>query len=386
LKKKHTLSKSQSVLDAFKGEDVVQFGSSLSENKIRIIRLLDEGYYAAAIARRLDLSRSYVSRFVHDLLSRGFISLEYINPLTRRARSYRVSPELKEFIVKTSPKTRKTNFTLFTPHKIRYKYPITEQSKRSISVSTNRFAASKVKLVKQWCMRGGVRYVFDMKHDHAGHVGIIVHPRSIEVYQRDRHQLPAASLEDATNQMAMALNDVAQRFVQEQAWESNIIELGKPELVGSPHYALRSRLARDLTNSGQTQLPLAKGFEVDKSLEDKYQDEEFAELETQNVDTAAIIDRGLQVAANIENIVPALIKKEIRSVSEEILGIHGRAEKIDELCNNVQALCQSGTPLQQQFNMLQTTVARQSESINLMQQSMLKIIENMGKIIDRIGI
>jgi hypothetical protein len=50
------------------------------------------------------------------------------------------------------------------------------------------------------------------------------------------------------------------------------------------------------------------------------------------------------------------------------------------------SLCQSGTPLQQQFNMLQTTVARQSESINLMQQSMLKIIENMGKIIDRIGI
>jgi hypothetical protein len=73
-------------------------------------------------------------------------------------------------------------------------------------------------------------------------------------------------------------------------------------------------------------------------------------------------------------------------VKESILGMNDQAAKIDALCNNVQALCQSGTPLQHQYNMLQTTVARQGESIHLMQQTLLQIVQNMGIIIEKMNL
>jgi hypothetical protein len=80
------------------------------------------------------------------------------------------------------------------------------------------------------------------------------------------------------------------------------------------------------------------------------------------------------------------VHDELRSVQEAILGISNMAEQITSVKNNVDALCMSGTPIQSQYNMLQTTVARQGESIHLMQQSMLKILENMGAIIEKMGI
>jgi hypothetical protein len=234
-------------------------------------------------------------------------------------------------------------------------------------------------------MQGGNWHFFSMRHERAGNIGITVHGSSIEVYQRERHPILSASHEDASQQVAIAINDVAQRFVQEQGWESVNFSLGQPELVGSPHYAGPSRYARALTDKGQTELVFNNGIKIDRSLEKKNGDKEFAEIEMEDADVATIMDTGIKNAYNIDKIVPALVKEELKSVTEEILGIQGKADKIDTLCNNVAALCQSGLPMQQQYNMLQTTVARQSESIHLIQQSMLKVIENMSKILDKMG-
>jgi predicted transcriptional regulator/uncharacterized protein YbaR (Trm112 family) len=380
--KRHLLAKNQVLLDSFQGEDVAEYVSKLTDTKLKIIQLLDEGYYAAAIARRLNKSRSYCSKFISELRFRGLISVEWINPLTRRAVSYRVMPELKTYLLHMQKPT--TNFSLFPPHKIRYNYPLLDKTK-PVSVSTGRFAAAKVKHQKTWCMQGGNWHFFSMRHERAGNIGITVHGQSIEVYQRERHPIPSASLEDATNQVAIAINDVAQRFVQEQGWESVNFSLGQPVLVGSPHYAGPSKLARQVTDAGQTLLPLVAGGEIDKSLEKKYKDKDVADIEYYDIDAATIIDQGLKNAYNIDKIVPNLVRDELRSVSESITGINAQSEKIDALCNNVAALCQSGLPLQNQFNQIQTVVARQGESIHLIQESMLKIIENMGKILDKLG-
>jgi hypothetical protein len=308
------------------------------------------------------------------------ISLEWINPLTRRAKSYRVIPELKMHLDRL--KQPSINFSLFTPHKIRYKYKLQEKTK-PISLNTGRFAAAKVKHERTYCMAGGVRNVFNMRHERAGNIGITVHPNSIEVYQRDRQPISSVSLEDATNQLAIAINDVAQRFAQEQEWESVHFSLGEPVMVGSPHYAGPSRLARAITDNGQTLLPLSAGFEVDRSLEKKFGEKKTADLETDDIDAAEIMDRGIKNAYNIETIVPVLVKEELKSVSDQILGLNEQKEKIDLMASNVQALCQSGLPLTNQFNQLTGIVSQQGYQITKIQETILELIKNMSKIIDK---
>jgi hypothetical protein len=237
------------------------------------------------------------------------------------------------------------NFSLFLPHKIRYKYPITDKTK-PISLTTGRFAAAKVKHQKTWCMRGGCRYVFNMKHERAGNIGIIVHPRSMEVYQRDRHQIPSASLEDATNQLAIAINDVAHRFVQEQGWESVNFSLGQPTLVGSPHYAARSELARAITDKNQTQLQFVGGLEVDKSLEDKYKDPKYAEIEGQDIDVVNIVDQGLKNAYNLNTLLPGLVAPIIKTeITTAMAALHTDFE-------NLTAHINAGNTMQYQFNQM----------------------------------
>jgi hypothetical protein len=345
--------------------------------------LLDEGYYAAAIARRLHISRAYVSRFIKELQFKGLITLEWINPLQGKAASYRLSPELEKHVIRTQLSKPDITLTLAIPHYVRYKFPFT--TTKPISLKTKRFAASKLKLEKEWCMIGGKRYVFKMKHDTIGDVGVVVHPHSIVVSQRDRHPIISKSTEDATNIVAMALSDVANRFVQEQGWENIDITLGQPKLVGSPHYAFPSKIAKKVVEAGNTLLQVGGGLGIDDSPKAKGI-KGVSDIETDDAQQADMVDRGLRVAANLEEVLPTLVKNELKSVIDEIQGIKGKADKIDGLCNNVAALCQSGTPLNQQVSMHQTIVARQGESINLIQQSMLKLIENMGKIIDNIGV
>jgi predicted transcriptional regulator len=380
--KKRKQPKTQASLEQFEGGDLASFLSTLTPKKIKIIDLLNKGYYGAMIARDLKVSRSYISKFLSELKAAGFIEVEWVNSLTRRATSYRVCSSLKNYLSELEKSKAPINFTLFPPHKLRYKYRMQEKTK-PISTNTGRFAAAKVKHYKtNLYMRGGIRHYFSMKHDRAGEVGITVHPNSIEVYQRDRHHIRAASVDDATNQLAMALNEVAQRFVQEQSWENNHFSLNEPELVGSVHYAGASKLARMLTDAGQSQLSFANGIaEIDKSLEKKCGESDVSDLELSNVEVAQIIDTGLRNAANINEIVPNLVREELKSVSDQILGINNQAEKIDLLCNNVQALVQGGIPVNAQLEQLMGVVARQGETIHLMQQSMLGIIQNMEKLI-----
>jgi hypothetical protein len=235
-------------------------------------------------------------------------------------------------------------------------------------------------------MVGGVRNHFEYKHPSVGLIGLTIHPNSLEVYQKNR-KLPirSVSIEDATSQVAMGLHEATARFMQEQSWEGISFTLGDPVLVTSPEYAFQSRLARTLTDTNHTYQQFAGGIHVDKSLEAKYGDKETAELETTDVDAATIIDGGLKNAYNISTIVPALVREELKSVAESINGMDAQAKKIDLICNNVQALVQGGIPINANLEQLMGIVARQGESIHILQTSMLGIIQNMEKIIDKIG-
>jgi predicted transcriptional regulator len=374
---KHVLSKSQSSLEAFqekaRAEHIIKFVKSLTENKLKIIQLLDSGLYQAAIARRLKLSKSYINRFVKELLHKGCISKDFVNPITHVATSYLISPQLKVYIKKLETSKPNFNTTLAIPHNVRYKFPMMGK-KVKISLNTKRFAAAKLKMERDWCMRGGTWYNFTMRHEHIGNVGITVTPSSLLVYQKDRSPIIAKSCEDATNIISMSLHEVANRFVQEQAWENVHIELGQPELVGSPHFAFNSKISQKIVAAGNALMQVGNGLEIDDSLKGKFDQ---AEIETTDATQADLVDKGLRVAADIENIVPAMIQKELRSVSEQVLGINAQAEKIDLIVNSVQALCQSGLPRDPRLEQLFNVVATQGKTINLMQESMLGIIKNM---------
>jgi DNA-binding MarR family transcriptional regulator len=380
--KRHTISKNQVFLDAFKGEDIHLFLKSLSTNKLKIISLLDDFLYPAAISRRLHLSRSYVSRFCNELLFKGLIHKEYINPLTRRATSYKLSTELKNHLERIQASKPNTDFTFCIPHYIRYKFPLLKKTHKTPALKTNRFAASKVKLEGEWCMVGGKRYKFSMKHETIGNVGIIVQPNSIIVSQRERYPIVAKSIEDATIIVAMALSDVASRFVQEQRWEGNVCELGTPSLVGSPHYAFSSKIAQRVVAAGNTLLQVGEGLEIDNSLKAKGI-KDLSEIETTSYEQADLVDKGLRIAVSLEKDLPNMIKSELKSVADEILGMNAQAEKIDILCNSVQALVRGGIPINANLEQLMGIVARQGESINILQQSMLGIIKNMELIITK---
>lgn len=361
--KRRKVPQSQSFLDAFKEPikvvDIALFVSKLSTTKLKIIQLLGDGYYPAAIARRLDLSRSYVSRFVKDLyVVKGLISVEYVNPLTRRATSYRVSDELKNHLNKL-PSTKTGEYTLAIPHKIRYNYPL-EGKTKPFSLNTKRFAASKLKHTKTWCMRGGSRHVFETTHPHIGKVGIILHPKSMEVYQRDRHQIIAASPEEATNIVAMALNEIAQRFVQEQAWESVHMELGQPRLVSSPHYAFASTMAKRVVDAGQSMLKVGNGLEIDNSLSAQGITH-LAEIETMDIDEATTVDIGLRNAANIHNIIPDMLTPILqREISSAMIPLRSDFE-------NLTAHVNAGNTLQYQFNQMAGMLASTLKTMHQLQ-------------------
>jgi hypothetical protein len=154
---------------------------------------------------------------------------------------------------------------------------------------------------------GGRTILFEMQTSNVGTVGLIVHPKSIEVFQKDRKQIIANSIDEATNILAMALNGAAARFVTEQAWEEVHVELGDPKLVGSPHYAFRSKAAKLLTDAGQSHLNLSDGkLHIDNSLE-VLGDTEYGEVETCDKSVADALDRGIRKALSLETELPAII-------------------------------------------------------------------------------
>jgi hypothetical protein len=192
----------------------------------------------------------------------------------------------------------------------------------------------------------------------------------------DRKYIPARDPLDATNILAMDLQSAYARFVTEEGWCDCNLELGEPKSVGSVHYTFKSRLAKTEVETEGTHKKIGV-FEIDRSPEAQGHTD-YSEIETTDVDEITRFDKTLLMVPKVH--------AELQNVREQVAGINGAIEMIAATNNNVAALCQSGIPIQSQFNMLQTTVARQGESIHLMQQSMLKIIENMGKIIDKMGI
>jgi len=366
----------QSTLDAFSKEDLLR---TLTSTQITVIQHLQSGYYAAMISRKLNISRAYLSRFINELLKAELISPAYKDPLFRRATVYTVSKELANYISSLERKDEES-LTLCTPHNVRYKRKIVLRGGKKIPIATDlsRFAHAKWEHIRTYKPKGGERYVFEMKGVH-GRYRAIVHPTaSIEMMCCDRNYIPAKGIPEATNILSMSLNDAYTKFIDEQRWCGVNLELGEPELVGSIHYAFKSKILKDeFVKKGQTKVKITETAEIDNSPED-HADPIHAEFETPVRDEAIRFDESLRMVPKVHD--------ELKSIQETILGISGAVDKIDMTYNSVQALCQSGIPVSMQLDQMQTIVARQGQTIAMMQETMLGIVQNMAKILDKMNI
>ena len=362
-KKRTQLDRNQLTFEVYGKEAFLQI---LTEKHIKIIQLLDEGYYQAAIAREMKISKAYVCKFVKELQKHELITVGYRNALTQRATSFNLVKELKDRIA-TDEVGKGERFTLAIPHKTRYLYQITTIDK-PVALDVSRFAAAKFKNKKSWKPKNkGIEFhLFEMEHPRVGRIGLIVHGRSFEVYQVYRHHIMAPSIEVADNLLAMALDEAAKKFQQEMGWCGVNMELGEPRLVTSTHYAFSSRIARKITNAGQTQLQFSNGIEVDKSLEDKYGDKDVAELEGEDRNAIDIVDRGLWNAAHINQIIPDLIKTALEPLHADFL--------------NLVAHIQSGTTLQQQYQQMQGVVIAALKEVQESRKEMQAMREEMQRL------
>lgn len=329
------------------------------------------------ISRKLNISRSYLSKFINKLEKEQLITKGYKDPLYRRAVVYDVSKELTTYVNNLERKDE-TALTLCTPHNVRYKRKIvSHEGKKSIATDISRFAHAKWKHVRTYSPKGGERHVFEMDGVH-GKYKAIVHNTSIEMMCCDRNYIPAKGIPEATNILSMSLNDAYSKFLDEQRWCGVKLELGEPELVGSIHYAFKSKILKEeYVKKGQTGIKVSPTMKVDNSPED-HADPIHAELETPIRDEAIRFDEALRKLPSMHN--------ELQSVQEAILGINSAVDKIDMTYNSVQALCQSGIPASMQLDQMQVIVARQGETINMMQKTMLGIVENMAKILNKMHI
>jgi len=374
-RRKHTQSRTTSSpaqlsLDVFARQSLLH---SLTNNQIKIVQHLQSGYFPALISRKMSLSRSYLSRFIHKLLDAKLIQEGYKDSLQRRAVVYDVSKELANYIANLERKDEET-LTLCTPHNMRFKRKILKRDGKNIGLDLNRFAHAKWRHIRTYTPKGGDRYVFEMQGTH-GRYRAIVHPTSsIEMLCIDRNYIPAKGAPESDQILSMSLQDAYTRFTDEQNWLGCRLTLGEPETVGSIHYAFKSKDLKKMVKAGKTQITDTMGIDCSPA---NVGDTTHVELETPIRDEAIRFDECLRK-------VP-LVHDELRSVQEAILGMNDMAAQMTSVHNNVQALTQSGLPLQNLYNQLVYVVSQQGHSITLMQDTMLKVVDNMGKILERMN-
>jgi len=354
----------------------LDFVRNLGQRELEIIRLLDEGYYQAYIARVVKTSPATVNKFVKRLVKAGLIQETMKDPLHRRATSYAVGDKLKSFL-KNIP--RPGEYTLLDPHFIRFKYPILDQNK-PISITVNRFAAARTKYLKPIRLRGGDRLHFHVRMPH-GTMGIIVHPTqyhpSIEVMVVDRPHVLARTEEEVIGIISTELQSAISRFVQEQSWEGVILSLGDPQQEGVIHHALPSKMAKALIEKGK-QITM-EGFKVDDSLLKKMGAKGVAHIETPIQMRANEVDGGLRAAIKLDQQLPQMIKSMEDNISTAVEKQKGQITEMEKAVDNMIA-----TRLSDHLKSIDSVIAHAMSGTTI-DQTLTRLLNVMGNMFARQG-
>lgn len=322
----------------------IQTVTSLTANQKRVVSLLGEGCTQGIIAKRMHVSRSFVSQTVKMLESNNLIKKQ--SPGTYNS-FYDLSTELKTRF-KGEEKPR---FTHCEPHHIRRKYRILY---RSNDLSLDKRAG----FVKSWKMRGwqGFKFWFPGKAGEPN-ITIDINPKSMIVYPDARQKVLAASVEEAENVMNIACHNVVQRFVQVQAKFGVHMEYDEiGQQITQTHYAFPMSKDSPYAASGTTQ----PATTVDGSPAD-HGDPDHVEWETTDKVKATALDRAIDKVMGVDSLVKDSIREAMPEAMREFEQQFG---PLTSEIKSVMAYVQSGQTAQQQLQQLTFLVAKQLEEIN----------------------
>lgn len=350
-----------SVQQTFEDLGTRQFIKKLTPTQINIIRFLEQGYYGSYIARRLKVSKGYVSQTLkelesHGLIAPGIIEIEYkgktkkiarSDPLQGRATTYTISEKLHNLLKRENPQPC-GSYTLCTPHHIKIKYPITSFTGEWCCDGWQR-SRTRTIYIRSWKPRGPERHLWHVNTKN-GVIGIEYHVRSIIAYRCDRDHIMAESVEEATTLVATYIQEGLDIWLKEQRIAGVRVSLGSAESISKPHYAFESNLAKQIIQAGAG--ITVPGMFIDNSPEE-HGNPTASDIETTSPVIAHMVDRGLRNAMNIEGVVEQKVTDALTATIPVLVeSVNNRLDGIQEDLNDMSSKMNEGVTVQNQFNQL----------------------------------
>lgn len=351
----------QSVQQTFEDLGTRQFVKKLTPVQINIIRFLEQGYYGSYIARRLKVTKGYVSQTIkalesHGLIAPGVIEIEYkgktrriarSDPLQGRATTYTVSEKLQNLLKRETPQSC-GSFTLCTPHHIKIKYPIISFTGDWCCDGWQR-SRTRTIYIRSWKPKGPERHLWHVNTKN-GVIGIEYHGKSIIAYRCERDHIMAESIEEATGIVATHIQEGLDIWLKEQRMAGVRVSLGSAETISRPHYAFESNLAKKIIEAGAG--ITVPGMFIDNSPED-HGNPHVSDIETTSPVIANMVDLGLRNAMNIEGIVEQKVTTALTTAIPVLVeSVNGRLDDIQDDINNISNQMNEGVTVSHQFTQL----------------------------------
>lgn len=353
-----------SIQETFDDLRTRQHIKKLTPTQINIIEFLEQGYYGSFIAKRLKISKSYVSRTINELTSYGLIipqvfeityqgktkKIARADPIQGNATTYAITEKLKTLLHRETA-LPSASYTLCTPHHLKIKYPILSL-KGELSFNGWK-SRTKTIYIKSWKPRGGERHLWHVNTKN-GIIGVEYHGKSIIGYRCDRDHIMAESVEEATQLAATYVQTGIDIWLKEQQTAGAKIALGSAESITKPHYAFESNIAKEIIKAGAgISIP---GMFVDNSPE-AHGNPNIGEIETTDPAIATMVDQGLRKALNLEGIVDQKVASAMCAAMPTFIDtMNGRLDTLQEELTGVSSRLTDGMLLQGQFNLLVQTL------------------------------
>ena len=272
---------------------------TLNQTQQRIYRLLTSGDYTQSeVARRLHISRQYVSRLVGRLRSLGLLVKKH---LTGHYNTWYETPaQLKSLADREVPDTAYSNCRV---HNISLKYPVQNQS---ADIRTDK----RTGYLKSWTMRGGRRHKFIIPGE-AGKPDIVIdsHPGTIVAYPVAGQTILCEHIEDAETAILTAIHEAVLVWLQRQRSLGVRVSLANPAAKGIQVSRTHYGFAVSAPDDAQVTLP---GFFIDNSPQSHGQP--YREVETLNPAAATALDRGLNAITNLDRTVHDALTSTLKAV------------------------------------------------------------------------
>ena len=356
--------------------------STLNGTAIKVLRFLYLGYTQSQIAKMLKITRQAVNKHVKKLLNAGFIkkrmSLHSANSNkdvvydVRKAVAVYFNLGKKRNVQDCQPKNNwdvsSPQKPLFTVHRLQLAFHILSQSQP--------FTTNVKSFVKTYNPRGWTGYIYLL-----GNVRIRALPHKvIAELTEDIEFNEQITAEEAVVRVINMLKSAVEAWLKELSEDGFELELSHPYVMNAPEFAFKSKLVKQYIKKLREQQFVASCIdglrgslreqqELDVWIDDspaKEGEGEYAHIETNDCDTADIIDIAIKNLAHINEYM-----KKIDIVAQDV--------------QNVKVLIEGGLNIQQQIQQLMSVVAyllkkdAEREELRKENEELRKRIEELEK-------